>query len=131
MLLFVYGTMLRRGRNHARLYERNAVYIGVFRTKDKFDMYIRERGHVPLAVRADLSGRPIEGELYAVPDEEIEHIDMCEGHPNVYERQIVKLEGVTGLPDVHMYVYDFNNLGKPDEYTGPLRPADGVNRFIC
>jgi gamma-glutamylcyclotransferase (GGCT)/AIG2-like uncharacterized protein YtfP len=127
MLLFVYGTMLRRGRNHTRLYERNAIYIGEYRTTDLFRMHIRVRGQVPVAIRDD-SGYPVAGELYAIPDDEIEHVDACEGHPRVYERQTVELAGVAGMPAIQMYVY----LGfkTKDEYSVAMPPdLDGALHF--
>jgi gamma-glutamylcyclotransferase (GGCT)/AIG2-like uncharacterized protein YtfP len=107
MLLFVYGTLLRHGRNHPRLYEQGAIYIGDFQTVDRFDMHLRQRDIVPLAVRNPENGHPVAGELYAIDEGAIDHIDLCEGHPNVYERQTVTLHNfneTNGLV-VHMYVY--------------------------
>lgn len=107
MLLFVYGTMLSRGRNFKRLYECNAVRIGdEVETSDRFDLYMGSKNGAPCAVR-NKNGWPIMGELYAVADEHVETIiDACEGHPTVYERQPVKLRGFdqTGLT-VQTYVY--------------------------
>lgn len=107
MLLFVYGTMLSRGRNFKRLYECNAIRIGdEFETSDRFDLYMGSKNGAPCAVRNE-NGWPLMGELYAVPDEYVEtRIDGCEGHPTVYERQPVILRGFnqTGLI-IHTYIY--------------------------
>jgi gamma-glutamylcyclotransferase (GGCT)/AIG2-like uncharacterized protein YtfP len=107
MLLFVYGTMLSRGRNFNRLYECNAIRIGeIFETLDRFDLYMGSKNGAPCAVRND-NGWPLLGELYAVPDQYVETIiDACEGHPTLYERQPVGVRGfdLTGLT-IYTYVY--------------------------
>jgi gamma-glutamylcyclotransferase (GGCT)/AIG2-like uncharacterized protein YtfP len=128
MLLFVYGTMLRRGRNHQRLYDKRAIFIGEFNTVDTFDMTIRGRGSVPLGMRS-AEGHPIAGELYAIDDEMIGEIDAFEGHPIVYERQKVTLcdfNETNGL-NVNMYVYVRLTLLAETETV--VMPVNGVLRF--
>lgn len=119
-LLFVYGTMLSRGRNHSRLYESRAIRIGdKFLTEDVFAMYLRSKNGAPCAVSPTPDrcyGFPIEGELYAVPSEAVETIDAFEGHPYVYERKPVLLQGFRGaLVEMYHYV-------KPLDSDPPLAP---------
>lgn len=128
MLLFVYGTMMRAGRNHPRLWETGAVHIpGDFRTEDPFQMYLGYRNIAPLAVR-DEHGFSVAGELYAVPGEKvIFDIDPCEGHPNLYRREIVKLYGIDHLDiEVHMYVY----VGEIIEKDRRILPVQGALRYL-
>ncbi len=127
MLLFVYGSMLRQGYNHVRLYEQRAIFIGEFETVDRFAMYRRSRDGVPMAVRDPNDGYPIFGELYAIEDSMIDHIDHCEGHPILYERQNITLYNFNenNNLDVHMYVYVLERvpLGEPinPDWEGLLR----------
>lgn len=108
MLLFVYGTMMQRGRNWPRLYEQGAVRIGdEFTTMDLFDLYIGHGNIAPLAVR-NPGGLPIAGELYAVEDAKVlGSIDPCEGHPDMYRREPVTLLRFNEESHlaVYMYVY--------------------------
>jgi gamma-glutamylcyclotransferase (GGCT)/AIG2-like uncharacterized protein YtfP len=91
-LLFVYGTMLQKGRNHSRLYEAQAIFLGEAQTLDRFSLYVMERNGAPIAIRDADEGYPIKGELYAVLDEYIENIiDPMEGHPNYYRREPVEI----------------------------------------
>jgi gamma-glutamylcyclotransferase (GGCT)/AIG2-like uncharacterized protein YtfP len=116
-LLFVYGTMMSKGRNHARLWENHAIRIGnetpseqaletgIFYTADTFCMYVRPDG-APVAI-PHISGHSIRGELYAVPNDLIENIDLMEGHPDVYRRQLIVLREFNEANNlaVHMYIY--------------------------
>lgn len=88
-LLFVYGTMLQKERNHSRLYECQAILLGEAVTIDRFAMHVMARNDAPIAIR-DTKGYPVSGEVYAVPDEHIENIiDPMEGHPTYYKRELV------------------------------------------
>lgn len=128
MLLFVYGTMLTRGRNHTRLWEQGAIRIGdeEFLTTDPFDLFVRP-DLAPVAIRNWDSGLPVSGELFAITEDAIEHIDLMEGHPTVYRREPV---GVQGFDDrntlvVYMYVYP----GAPPEGSRRIIPVDGYLEY--
>jgi gamma-glutamylcyclotransferase (GGCT)/AIG2-like uncharacterized protein YtfP len=123
MLLFVYGTMKRDGRNWPRLWMERAVFIGEFTTDDQFDMFIRDPDGVPLAVH-NPAGSSIAGDLFAILDDSIDLIDQFEGHPRVYERQPVTLQGFNDLNDLVVYMYVYKQpIGKIDD---PVTPRDGV-----
>ena len=129
ILLFVYGTMMSRGRNHGRLYECRAIRIGnKYLTENLFEMYLRSKNGAPCAVPANSHGFPVEGELYAVPAEAIAAIDTAEGSPYVYQRMPVLLREFRGAP-VEMYHYVKPlNTERQDEV--PIRPhPDHVLRY--
>lgn len=91
-LLFVYGTMLKKGRNHGRLFEAGAICLGEAQTVRPFSLYVMDRNGAPIAIRDADEGYPVRGELYAVLNEAImEIIDPMEGHPDYYRREWVSL----------------------------------------
>jgi gamma-glutamylcyclotransferase (GGCT)/AIG2-like uncharacterized protein YtfP len=129
ILLFVYGTMMSRGRNHGRLYERWAIRIGdKYLTDTLFAMYSRAKNGAPCAVPANPDGFPIDGELYAVPAEALAAIDEAEGSPYVYQRKPVLLRGFRGAPvEMYHYVKPINSDLAGD---APVRPhPDHVLRY--
>ncbi len=116
-LLFVYGTMKSPCRNWNRLYHAGAIKIGdQFQTKDRFVMYLGASVSAPYAVRID-GGLPIIGELYAITDDHLPLIDSFEGHPTVYRREPVVLQGFndTDRDDLTVEMYVF---------VGELLPSD-------
>jgi gamma-glutamylcyclotransferase (GGCT)/AIG2-like uncharacterized protein YtfP len=124
ILLFVYGTMKMKFRNYPRLYEGGAVYIGNARTRERFQLWISDRKHAPLAIRDD-NGFPIEGELYAINEKYVENvIDIFEGHPKLYQRQLIKIENCN--LEVWMYVY----LHEPDSESRLCHLYDGAFRYV-
>lgn len=76
--LFVYGSLKRGQSNHARLqgarWEGEATLVGAC----LFDL-----GPFPMAVAGE---GEIQGELYALPSEDLAAIDAFEGAPRLYER---------------------------------------------
>ncbi len=103
--LFVYGTMMEQERNHSRLYEAGAMFVGEFETLDTFRLYVMNRNDAPIAIR-DPAGHRLEGELYVLPEGNISnYIDVMEGHPTIYRREPVSLVGFSPRLDVEMYVY--------------------------
>lgn len=123
-LLLVYGTMLQKGRNHTRLFEAEAIFLGQVQTLDRFRLYVMERNHAPIAIR-DEEGHPIQGELYAVLDEHIESIiDLMEGHPTYYHREKVVLapsvEHISLTVDMYVFPHE------PGENDRKVAPTAGV-----
>lgn len=98
-LLFVYGSIRKGHHNHHRL--GNSEYLGTYKTVEPFKMFgLRSRAYP--YVYPDTTGCPVTGELYAVNEERLERIDCMEGHPDVYCRTPVLLQGFS--EPVHMYL---------------------------
>ncbi len=94
--VFVYGTMRRQGRNEHRLRERKdayARYIGLTSTKDyTFHLNARTTGHGYMAPVAKLGGKAsIRGEFWEVRHTVLLELDMFEGHPTIYRREMIPL----------------------------------------
>lgn len=85
-LVFVYGTLLRGERNHARL--AGARYLGPARTRPRYALY--HLGHYP-----GMTGGAgaVEGELYEVDAPLLAALDAFEGVPHLYRRSPVALDG--------------------------------------
>jgi gamma-glutamylaminecyclotransferase len=88
--LFVYGTMKRGLRNHKRLEKAKFVGEGVS-VGNAYLMWTKRLPGVPgkrlLAPVLTLDGVfRIRGEVYEVDGPTLAHIDLCEGHPVIYER---------------------------------------------
>jgi gamma-glutamylcyclotransferase (GGCT)/AIG2-like uncharacterized protein YtfP len=105
--VFVYGTMCRQGRNEHRLRERNdayARYVSVTCTAENaFSMRARKTEHGYMAPVVKLGGEAsIWGELWEVRYNVLLELDMFEGHPTVYRRQMIY---TSGNQKAWMYLY--------------------------
>ncbi len=113
--VFVYGTMCRQGRNAERLRERvdaYARYVSITSTKgNAFHLRSRKTEHGYLAPVAKMGGElSIAGELWEVRHNVLLELDMFEGHPTVYRREMIPMSCDR---DAWMYLYkgDIKELG--------------------
>jgi len=105
-ILFVYGTMKRGLRNHARLAK--ARFLGEAITRG--DCYLMWTKQVPGTTKLAPVLTPdgtfrIRGELYEVDGDILSNIDLCEGHPVVYERFQVDVDLVAPFQGVNRNLY--------------------------
>lgn len=82
-LLFVYGSLKRGQRHHAELGA--AVYVGTARTAP--ECRLLALGDYPALARG---ARGVEGELFLIEADALEHLDTFEG--DEYVRGVVRLE---------------------------------------
>lgn len=123
--VFVYGTLKRGLYNHRLLDRGNARFIGEARTKEKgFAMLLAKAGY-PYLVRTTEDARVIDGELYAVDDATLEHLDVLEEiATGMYSREVMTVE-LLGEPsreeDAYFYLAgardELNSLERIDSYT--------------
>ena len=87
MLVFIYGTLRAGEANHGHM--AGARYVGPARTLAQFTLV--DLGEFPALVEggADV----VHGELYEVAPDHLERLDVFEGHPDLYVRRPVALEG--------------------------------------
>ena len=83
--VFVYGTLKRGHGNHFLL--ENSKYLGSGITDNKYVMYTSA---IPY-VSKQLNLTTILGELYEVDELTLNDLDMLEGHPTWYKREIVSI----------------------------------------
>jgi len=91
--VFVYGTLKRGYSNHALL--QGCGYLGVAQTVDKFAMY--ERG-IPYVSKQENKTQII-GELYLVDELCLNNLDMLEGHPDWYKRELINVTCILNSGD--------------------------------
>jgi gamma-glutamylcyclotransferase (GGCT)/AIG2-like uncharacterized protein YtfP len=85
--IFVYGSLLRGEANHEQI--AGATFLGEARTEAAFDLI--DLSEYPAMVRG---GRiKVEGELYGVPPALLLSLDAFEGHPRLYRRSRIRLDG--------------------------------------
>ncbi|AGP34958.1 gamma-glutamylcyclotransferase family protein [Sorangium cellulosum] len=87
MPLFVYGTLMRGERSH-RLLGR-APFLGVARTAPSFEL--ADLGAYPALVRGGSTA--VVGELYEPDRETLASLDVYEGCPDLFRREMIELDG--------------------------------------
>jgi gamma-glutamylaminecyclotransferase len=90
--VFVYGTFLRGGANHALLLGLGARFVRAALTEDRRTLV--DLGPYPaLLPRSDRDATRVHGELYELPDTALAELDAFEGTPDLYTRETIALEG--------------------------------------
>ncbi|WP_019531289.1 gamma-glutamylcyclotransferase family protein [Dasania marina] len=97
--VFVYGTLRNSGANN--MFMSDSVYLGEHKTTAEYAMV--DLGFCPGVVGQGDS--VITGEVYAVDDEALASLDMLEGHPVIYCRELIS----TCWGDAWMYLYQQSN----------------------
>lgn len=85
-LLFVYGSLKRGFENHHHLAP--ADYVDSCTTGPGYALF--HVGRYPALVRAGAGS--VQGELYQVEPDLLDHLDVFEGCPTLYQRQTLRLE---------------------------------------
>jgi gamma-glutamylcyclotransferase (GGCT)/AIG2-like uncharacterized protein YtfP len=85
--VFVYGTLLKGERNHRVL--AGAEHLGPARTVARFKMF--DLGSYAGIITGGRTA--ITGELYRVDAATLAKLDRLEGHPEIYRRTPIDLEG--------------------------------------
>lgn len=122
--VFVYGTLKRGFRNHGRL--AGAKFLGSFTTEERYQLLSKrvESGLAPVM----LPDGPyqVRGELYLISGSVLKTLDLCEGHPFVYRRDQIYINGFD--KPVNAYVY---GLGPSEAaYTDGIRVNQRIAEFI-
>jgi gamma-glutamylcyclotransferase (GGCT)/AIG2-like uncharacterized protein YtfP len=112
MRVFVYGTLMRGGNNHALL--RDQQYIGDYRTPPKYSMY--DLGVYPAVLDAD-NGVSIKGEIWQVTAKTLPILDALEDVPKLYYRRGIQC-GKYGMCHVYMMRKDvLDDMAKRNTHT--------------
>lgn len=85
-MLLVYGSLLRGEKNHGRM--KGARLLEPARTRPRYALY--HLGNYPGMTDGE---QAVEGELYEVDAGLLAALDTFEGHPNVFRRGPVALDG--------------------------------------
>jgi gamma-glutamylcyclotransferase (GGCT)/AIG2-like uncharacterized protein YtfP len=87
--VFVYGTLQTRAQTIRSLYESpDTEFYDYCETTDRYLMF--NLGHFPAVIPCDQSlGHPVVGELWRVTDVVRSELDVIEGYPGFYNREII------------------------------------------
>ena len=96
--LFVYGTLMRGGRNHHALIGQR--FLGLARTRPLYALF--DLGPYPGLVR-DSTGRAVDGELYEVEVRLLSVLDAIEESPSLFRLAPVEIEGCTEPAYTYFY----------------------------
>lgn len=83
--IFVYGTLRSGGGNNPMLRESKLVAIG--KTEQKYALYVQG---IPYAVK-DEAICSIVGEVWSIDSSTLQMIDVLEGHPIWYKRELISV----------------------------------------
>jgi gamma-glutamylcyclotransferase (GGCT)/AIG2-like uncharacterized protein YtfP len=106
--LFVYGTLKRGGRSNHLLVDQE--FVGEAQTLPHYRLY--ENGSHPCLVGDAEQGLAIRGELWRVDEATLHRLDVYEGVPNLFQRQMVEVAGA--VPPIWAYFYQREVAGLHD-----------------
>ncbi len=132
--IFIYGTLKKGSGNHYA-YLNNARFVGYAHTKEKHGLRI---SGLPKLTRENYAH--VKGELYLVDKNELEEIDLLEGHPDHYKRDLISVQTTTHTFIAWAYYLDERNGTLTDEYLSQIAygyggyrntkiPSHGVNQY--
>lgn len=115
-IVFVYGSLLSGLHNHRVL--AGAKALGAAQTAGLYQM--RDLGYYPGVVYPGQLDHccAIRGEIYEVDDDGLKRLDLLEGHPHFYRRELIRAEGDGCLWQVWMYVLQGDRRGHPIVHGG-------------
>lgn len=108
---FAYGSNMDLGRMTARCGENN--FVGFQSYLNDFQFYFYNRGYANIKpVKSSI----VQGVLYKINKKCLDSLDIVEGYPNMYQRQIVKIKNSFGAYDAQVYIVENDNTtGHPTE----------------
>ncbi len=96
--VFVYGSLLAGEPNHRVL--ASARFVAHARTRPTFALH--DLGAFPGVVAGGATA--VVGEIYEVDGPTLDRLDRLEGHPHLYRREVIELEGGVELAYIYVYV---------------------------
>jgi len=105
-LVFVYGTLMRAGANHAVLARLGSTFRCAARTRERRTLV--DLGPYPALLPVRRAARPpatcIEGEVWEIDDDALRELDAFEGCPELYTRERIGLVSADG-EELEVFVY--------------------------
>lgn len=97
--VFVYGTLKKSLPNHYWLKDPEngyAKYQCDGKTITKFPLIIATKYNIPFLLNVPETGNNINGEIYLINESMLHNLDKLEDYPQLYDREINKIEGSDG-----------------------------------
>lgn len=98
-LVFVYGTLKNGQPNHhwlTNVENGSAEFICSGQTATKFPLIIATKYNIPFLLNVPETGHNINGEIYSVDEKMLSNLDVLEDYPEIYDRNIFKINGTDG-----------------------------------
>ena len=109
--LFVYGS-LRKGLPNNRKLD-TSKYLGIYKTESEYYMIGLKSNAYPYVVKEQihdtLEKTQITGELYEITDEKLKELDVLEGHPYSYTRNVIDVYNVDTNKHKKAFIYILEN----------------------
>lgn len=97
--VFVYGTLKRSMPNHYWLQDTNSGYARFNcdgKTETKFPLIVATKCNIPFLLNVPGAGNHVKGEIFSVCESMLKHLDVLEEYPELYDREIHKINGSDG-----------------------------------
>lgn len=98
-LIFVYGTLKRGEPNHYVLNKvdnGSAEFVCSGKTATQFPLIVGTKYNIPFLLNVPETGHRINGEIYSVDEKMLNSLDDFEDYPQLYDRNIFKINGSDG-----------------------------------
>lgn len=97
--VFVYGTLKSGEPNHSWITETlngSAQLISTGETTEKYPLVTATRYNIPFLLNLPGEGYRISGEIYAVDEAKLRHLDILEDYPRFYDRILIDVATPNG-----------------------------------
>ena len=105
-VIFVYGTLKAGKVRHVHM--KGATFLRAAASEAKYALFQAAHADYPCMVEDPTHGVAVEGELWEVSDECLQHLDVVEGVPAWFQRRLIFLDDGS---EVHAYLM----AKKPDD----------------
>ncbi|XP_048477759.1 putative gamma-glutamylcyclotransferase CG2811 isoform X1 [Plutella xylostella] len=115
--VFVYGTLKKNEPNHYWLTapeNGKGTFVSAATTKNKYPLIIATKYNIPFLLYSPGNGHHVCGEIYEVDDLMLSKLDILEGHPDYYIREVddVVPKTLDNSNHVKCWVYFLKNFKK-------------------
>lgn len=97
--VFVYGTLKSGEPNHYWMTDESqgmAQLLSAGETIEKYPLVTATRFNIPFLVNLPGEGHRISGEIYAIDENKLKHLDILEDYPRFYDRMMTNVITRTG-----------------------------------
>lgn len=97
--VFVYGTLKSGEPNHYWITDVSrgtAQLLSAGETIEKYPLVTATRYNIPFLVNLPGEGYRISGEIYAIDEEKLKHLDILEDYPRFYDRMMTNVTTPNG-----------------------------------
>lgn len=108
--IFVYGTLKTGEPNHYWFEEASANdgarvdLVGAGITLEKLPLIVATEFNIPMLLDSPGVGLHIKGEVYTIDEKVLDHLDILEAYPGLYNRKVMKVDVEGNICDCWTYM---------------------------